>query len=252
MFNADKKEKVTLVIPTLNEIDGVRVIMPKIRPEWYDQIIILDGGSTDGTVEYLTENGYKVTFQKAVGLRQAFIENYPNIEGDIIVTFSPDGNSIPELIPALIAKIREGFDLVIVSRYFGKAKSYDDTLITGLANRALTAVISLLFGFKYTDSIVIYRGYRREAVEKMGILKQRSDFYEKHIGRYVSWEPQLSIRAAKYGFRIAEIPGDEPKRIEDGKGRGILPASRIRHFRVGFACLALIVDEFFRFRKRPR
>lgn len=242
--------KVTLVIPTLNEIDGVKVIMPRIKPEWYDQLIILDGGSTDGTVEYLKGLGYEVSFQKVVGLRRAFIENYKNIKGDIIITFSPDGNSIPELIPSLSAKIKEGYDMVIVSRYLGKAKSYDDTFITGLANRIFTATISILFGFRYTDAMVIYRGYRKEAVEDLEILKPRSDFYEKHIGRYVSWEPQLSIRCAKNRLKIGEIPGDEPRRIEDEHKTGILPSSRIRHFRVGFACLALIIDEFFRRRKK--
>lgn len=239
-------DKVTLIIPTLNEIDGVKVIMPKIKPEWYDQLIILDGGSTDGTIEYLKERGYEVTFQKAVGLRRAFIENYKNVTGDIIMTFSPDGNSIPELIPALVAKIKEGYDMVIVSRYFGKAKSYDDTFITGLANKFFTTAISLLFGFRYTDAMVIYRAYRKETVEKLGILKPRSDFYEKHIGRYVSWEPQLSIRCAKDRLKISEIGGDEPKRIGDESSNGILPSSRIRHFRVGLACLALIADELFR------
>lgn len=238
-------DRVTLVIPTLNEIDGVKVILPKIRPEWYDQLIILDGGSTDGTVEYLKENGYEVIFQKGVGLRKGFIENYKNVTGDIIITFSPDGNSVPELIADLAVKIKEGYDMVIVSRYLGRAKSYDDTLITGLANRIFTCAISLLFGFRYTDAMVIYRAYRKEIVEKMGILKPRSDFYEKHIGRYVSWEPQLSIRCAKNRLKISEIPGDEPRRIGDERN-GILPSSRIRHFRVGLACLALILDELFK------
>jgi glycosyltransferase involved in cell wall biosynthesis len=56
--------KYTLIIPTLNEIDGVREIMPKIRDEWYDQLIIVDGNSTDGTIEYLREKGYPVYLQK--------------------------------------------------------------------------------------------------------------------------------------------------------------------------------------------
>jgi len=52
--------KITLLIPTLNEIDGMKIIMPRIRREWYDQMIILDGGSADGTIEYARESGYFV------------------------------------------------------------------------------------------------------------------------------------------------------------------------------------------------
>ena len=56
--------KTTLFIPTFNEIDGMKVIMPRIKKEWVDQIIIADGGSTDGTVEYANEYGYEVFVQK--------------------------------------------------------------------------------------------------------------------------------------------------------------------------------------------
>ena len=48
--------KVTLLIPTLNEITGMKAIMPLIKKEWCDQILILDGGSTDGTVEWARAN----------------------------------------------------------------------------------------------------------------------------------------------------------------------------------------------------
>ena len=62
MYNTSKKEemKVTLLIPTLNEIDGMKTIMPRIKPEWCDQILIVDGQSTDGTVDYARQQGYDV------------------------------------------------------------------------------------------------------------------------------------------------------------------------------------------------
>lgn len=241
--------KVTIVVPTRNEIEGMKVVMPRIKPEWYDQVIILDAGSTDGTVEYARERGYDVYVPKRAGLRKEMIENFKNVRGDIIITFSPDGNSIPELIPDLVNKINEGYDMVIVSRYLGGAKSYDDTFLTHIGNRFFTKTIGLLFGYPFTDAMVMYRGYRKEAVEKLGVLIPRSSLYEKLIGRYVSWEPQLSIRCAKNKLRIAEIPGDEPKRVGDEEGKGVLPLSRINHFKSGFACLYLVLDELFR-RKR--
>jgi len=77
--------KCTLIITTLNEIDGVREIMPKIRDEWYDQLMIVDGNSTDGTIEYLRENGYPVYLQKKKGMRNAYMEIYDFIEGDIVM-----------------------------------------------------------------------------------------------------------------------------------------------------------------------
>ena len=57
----------TLLIPTLNEIDGMKVIMPQIERDWVDQILILDGGSKDGTIEYARDNGYEVYVQQKPG-----------------------------------------------------------------------------------------------------------------------------------------------------------------------------------------
>jgi len=242
-----RKNKVTLLIPTMNEIAGLKSIMPRIRPGWYDQLIILDGGSTDGTIEYARQRGYEIHVQKRKGLRMAYIENHPNVRGDVVVTFSPDGNSVPERIPDLVAKMEEGFDMVIVSRYIGGARSFDDTPLTRLGNLFFTTLINSLFHHRYTDSLVIYRAYRKDVIDRLGILTERSEWYEDFIGRFVSWEPQLSVRCAKERLKTAEIPGDEPKRVSDeASAQVFLPSSRIRHFRVGFACLLMILDEALR------
>lgn len=241
--------KVTLVVPTLNEISGMRVIMPRINRELLHQIIVVDGGSTDGTVEYAREMGYEVYQQKERGIRLGLIENYHNIKGDIIITFSPDGNSVPEEIPPLIEKMKLGYDMVIVSRYLGDARSFDDTFISRLGNWLFTKIICFLFGFHYTDALVMFRAYKFVVPEKIGIIRRRSALYERFIGRYISWEPQLSVRCVKHKLKITEIPGDEPLRVdEEGvrKGNRLLPPSRIYHFRSGFACLYMFIEEFVR------
>src|SRR5262245_11668089 len=102
-----RRSAVTLLVPVLNEIVGLRAIMPRVRREWVDQILILDGGSGDGSAEWARENGFEVHVQREPGLRHGYREVLPLIRGDVLVTFSPDGNSIPELLPALLAKMDE-------------------------------------------------------------------------------------------------------------------------------------------------
>ena len=205
---------VSLVVRTLNEIEGMKVIMPRIKPEWCHQILILDGGSTDGTVEYAREQGYDVYIQKKKGFRHAYEEALPFITGDVILTFSPDGNSIPELIPTLIDEVARGYDMVIASRYLGAAASEDDDIVTGFGNWLFTKTINVLHGGNYTDAMVIYRAYRKELIYSLDLLDDVGySLAERLFRTKISWEPLLSVRAAKKRLKVHEIPGDEPARI---------------------------------------
>jgi len=206
--------KVTLIVPTLNEIDGMKVIMPRIKKEWYDQLIVLDGGSTDGTVEYARQQGYFVYVQKKEGFRHAYTEVLPYVEGDIVLTLSPDGNSIPEIIPELLEKVQDGYDMAIASRYLEDAKSYDDDIVTKFGNWFFTRTVNFLHKAKYTDAMVIFRAYKKKVIYDLELHKDEGyRTAEKLFNTKVSWEPLLSVRAAKRELRIAEIPCDEPARI---------------------------------------
>lgn len=206
--------RVTIILPTLNEIDGLRWFMPRLKKEWYDELIVSDGGSTDGTLEYCRLHNYKVLMQSDKGLANAYDDAFKSSSNDIFITVTPDGNSLPELIPQLVEKILEGNDMVIASRYLDGARSYDDDAITALGNRMFTFIINVLFRAHYTDTLVAYRAYRREAIEKMD-LEHR--FKHKWLSRIVfdrdSWETASSIRAKKLKLKVCEIPGDEPLRI---------------------------------------
>lgn len=230
--------KVTLLVPTLNEIEGMKAIMPRVKREWCDQIIILDGGSTDGTIEYARKQGYFVHLQKKRGLRNGYAEVLPFMTGDVIITFSPDGNSIPELIPALIAKMKDGYDMVIVSRYLNGAKSEDDDFLTAFGNWFFTGMLNFLHGGRYTDAMVIYRAYKKQVVYDLELEKDSGFRLAETIFRTrISWEPLLSVRAVKRKLRIAEIPGDEPPRI-GGK-------RKLQVFRWGAAFLFQFIWEVF-------
>ncbi len=205
--------KVTLLIPTLNEAHGMRTVMPKVKKEWVDQILVVDGKSQDGTADIARQMGYDVVIQETPGIRGAYMDALPSVKGDVILTFSPDGNSIPELIPACIEKMKEGYDMVIVSRYAPGARSLDDDAITGFGNWLFTNTINFLHGAKYTDAMVIYRAYHKKLIYDLDLDKDSSYSFEENLFKTkISWEPLLSVRAAKRHLKVIEIPGDEPAR----------------------------------------
>lgn len=204
----------TLVALTLNEIDGCKAIMPKIDLSLFDQVLILDGGSTDGTVEWCKAQGYEVYVQKKRGIRHAYLEALPLIRGDVIVTISPDGNCAADAVPRVLNKVLEGYDLVIGSRYSDDATSEDDDFITGFGNWLFTRTVNLLHGGKYSDAMVIFRAFPKSLIYELDLHKEESYLLpEKLFGTVISWEPLMAVRAAKAGKRTADVGVGEPPRI---------------------------------------
>lgn len=218
-------KKVALIAPTINEVEGVRQVFPRIDRDIIDEIIVVDLNSTDGTVEYCKKYDYRVHHQRSRGFGAGVMEALAITDADVIIEFPPDGSSLPEKIPELLAKIDEGYDLVIASRYRDNAKSYDDDLITRFGNRLFTAIINILFHAHYTDTLVGFRAYRRSAYDKV------------HLNtRGLSWTAQQSIQFAKAGLKVTEIPADEPARI-GGK-------RKMKPFKTGLEILRVIIKEF--------
>lgn len=218
--------KFTLIILCLNEIECLKTILPKINQKWVDEVIIVDGGSTDGSIEFARELGFRVYVQKGKGVIAGYKEAWEISKGDVVIIFTPDGNMIPDKIPELVAKMKEGYNMVIVSRYKDGAKSYDDTLISGFGNWMFTRLVNLLFKANYTDVLGGYRAYRRDLFEKVGIeIKNRPI------------ETRICIRLTKRGLKFAEIGGDEPKRIAGKSYTSIV--------KNGLNELLIIIEEFF-------
>ena len=213
-----RRLKYTLLVMTLNEIDGMRVVMPQVRREWLDQIIVVDGGSTDGTIEWAREHGLEVYVQKRPGFRSAYQEVWPLVSGDVVIYFTPDGNSPPEAVPRLIAKMEEGHDLVIGSRYLGEAKSEDDDAVTAFGNWMFRTLTNLLLrprgSPRMTDPMIMLRAHRKDLPRRLGLDRPEPfEGLERFFRTRVDWIPLMSMRALKWKARWTEIPADEPARI---------------------------------------
>lgn len=221
--------KFSLLILTLNEIDGIKEIYPNLKEIFRDEIIVIDGNSKDGTIEYLKKNKIKYIIQNRPGLGSAYMQGIKECSGDIIITFSPDGNSDINRIPELKKLMKGGADIGIVSRYKDWAKSYDDDLLTAFGNWFFTNFFNFLFKQKITDLLVIFRAFKKSLLADLRI---------EHDG--IAWTTMMMCKAAKQKLIIQEIPGDEPKRI--GGKRKMSP------FINGTAELYMLLKEFFRFR----
>ena len=139
-----------LFVLTLNEVDGLKKIMPHVKKEWVNRIIVIDGGSTDGTVEEAKKMGLEVLPQKGKGHGNAFLTGVNASDADHFIMWAPDGNFEPEEIPKLIKKAEEGFDQVIVSRFAKTSVNEDAGYLDTFGNKMFTFITNILFGSNLT------------------------------------------------------------------------------------------------------
>ena len=193
---------VIVFVLTLDEIDGVSEIMLKIKKEWADKIILVDGGSTDGTIEKAKELGFEVIHQKNKGEGNACRVGTDATDSDFVMFFSPDGNDVPEDIPKLIQKTKEDYDIVHISRFGKNSISDDANWLDRFGNNMFTFLVNTFFGGNYTDALNGFRIIKRSLWNEL-----------KTDAQYLNIEQQTCIRLAKLKIPIFEIDGREPKRI---------------------------------------
>jgi glycosyltransferase involved in cell wall biosynthesis len=216
---------VSLVIPTLNEADGLREILPRL-PDLISELIIVDGGSTDGTCAVAGElrPDAFVVEQSGRGKGNAIKEGLAVARGDIIVTMDADGSMRPEDIPRFIERLLDGHDFVKGSRELPGAGSDDFTLVRRMGNTGLTWVANRIFGTEYTDLTFGFNAYWRRALRNPECLADGFQF-----------EIQAAVRAGKAGLRTSEVPTYEDARVGG--------QSKLNAMSDGWKILKLIVGE---------
>ncbi len=201
--------KRTLIILTLNEIEGVKALIPTLLGHNVaDEIIAVDGGSTDGTREFLTRQGIPIYNQTKRGRGEAFRVGMANSTGEFVVFFSPDGNEDPRDISKLFEQLEAGADMAIASRFLPESQNEEDNETLPLrkwVNQIFTLLANIIWnlGRPYiSDTINGYRGLRREAFMTLAPISN---------GYTIEYE--LTIEAMRSGMKIVEIPTIEEKRI---------------------------------------
>ncbi|OAH15880.1 glycosyltransferase family 2 protein [Streptomyces jeddahensis] len=216
---------VSVVIPAMNEAENLPHVF-KTLPEWIHEVVLVDGNSTDNTVEVARDlwPDVKVVKQLGKGKGDALITGFAACTGDIIVMVDADGSADGQEIVSYVSALVSGADFAKGSRFANGGGTDDMTPIRKLGNWALCAVVNAKFGARYTDLCYGYNAFWRHCLDEIDL---------DCTGFEV--ETLMNIRVVKAGLKVQEIPSHEYLRIHG--------ASNLRAVRDGLRVLKVILKE---------
>ena len=194
---------VSVVIPTLNEAGNLPYVLNTI-PQWVDEVILVDGRSTDDTerIARLLHPGVKVIHELTRGKGAALKAGFRAATCEYIVALdadgSMDGNRVGDFSDALAA----GADYVKGSRFAPGGGSADITSFRRFGDAGICFLMRLFFGARFSDATYGYFAVRADRVDHLDI---NSDGFEV--------ETLINIHAHRAGLKIAEVPCFEGNRI---------------------------------------
>ncbi len=201
-----KQLKITLVIPCLNEEEGLEQVLAKV-PDFVDDVVVVDNGSTDGTAAVGERWGARVIHENVRGYGRAYKTGLMHARGDIIITLDGDHSYPVDSLSYLIeALLRSNVGFVSASRFpIQNSEAMSKTSLVG--NVALSFAMSLLFLRLIRDSQSGMWIFYKDALEKMTLESDGMAFSEE-----IKIEAMINRRI---GFR--EIPIDYSNRFGEKK-----------------------------------
>jgi len=224
---------VSVVIPTLNEERNLPHVLPFL-PSWVHEIIIVDGHSTDNTIEVAKSlsDKVKIVMQTRRGKGDALRCGFAAATGDIIVMLDADGSTDPKEMLLYVAPLLSGWHFAKGSRFVQGGGSADLSLYRSLGNKGLMFVARLLFGGSFTDLCYGYNAFWRWTLD---YIVPDVDGFEI--------ETLLNIRALRAKLKVAEVPSYEKERIHG--------VSNLHAVRDGIRILKTIFRERFAPKSTP-
>lgn len=199
--------KISLALLVFNELEGCRLDVPALPEDEFCEVIAVDGGSTDGSVEYLTGKGIPVYRQPQKGLNAAYIHAVEKAKGDAVVVFFPKGTINPATLRSFRPLLEQGMDLVIAGRNLPGGRNEEDGCFFKprkwgvLCLAYLAALLWREEGRLIRDVLHGYKGFTVAAFRKIAPRENG-----------VSIDMEMTVRAYKHKLQVAEFPVQEKAR----------------------------------------
>ena len=187
--------RASVIIPALNEVESIAQVLSNIPEDFGAEVLVVDGGSKDGTVAIAESAGARVIHEPRLGYGMACARGVSEAVSDLIIFMDADGADDPRIIPELAAPLLSGTaDLVLGSRLTGLMQAGAMPWHQYAGNWLSAQLIRNLYGVPITD-LSPFRAVDRKMLQ---VLKMQEMTY--------GWPTEMIVKAARFGWRIQEIP----------------------------------------------
>jgi hypothetical protein len=185
--------RVAAVIPTLNEVEALPGVLVCFPRDVVGEIVVVDGGSTDGTRDVAAAGGARVVLEARRGYGRACLTGAEAADADVIVFLDGDGSDDPADLPRVLAPVLASGAALALGRRM-QAEDGAQHWHQRLGNRLVSALVRWWYGAPVHD-IPPFRAVRRDVLEQL-------DLTEMTYG----WPTEMVVKAARAGFPIVEVP----------------------------------------------
>lgn len=186
---------VTVILPALNEEESIGQVLSEIPASIVDEVIVVDGGSTDDTVAIARAAGATVIHEPRRGYGRACATGVDAAQSDVVVFVDADGADDPTQIPELVAPVLEGrAEMTLGSRLSGQVEAGSMQWYKWFGNWLSAGLIRVLYGLPLTD-LSPFRAVVRQCLIE---LNMREMTY--------GWPTEMLVKAARRRWRVVERP----------------------------------------------
>lgn len=220
-----ERPRVSVVIPTLNEARNIEHVLSTL-PDDVFEVVVVDGGSTDGTVDVAraARPDVRIVRQPGRGKGDALVAGLGACTGDAVVMIDADGSTDGREIPRFVDALVEGAAFVKGSRFLEGGGSADISPLRRAGNRGFCVLVNRIYGTRYSDLCYGFNAGWRGSLSQLSL---DCDGFEV--------ETIFSIRSAKSGLRVTEVPSFELRRLHG--------QSNLKPMRDGWRVLKAILRE---------
>lgn len=187
--------QVTVLIPTLNEAEAIEGVIEGIHGEGFDHILVIDGGSTDGTRDIAESAGAEVLIQRGDGKGQAVMEAMVHIDRPYVLMLDGDGTYRPTDAHALLEPVVEGGADHAIGNRFADIEAGAMTRLNHFGNRQINRVFRFIHRVDLHDILSGYRAFTTESFEQLNLGAEGFGI-----------EAEMTGECARHGQELVEVP----------------------------------------------